>query len=178
MPEVSQQRGPASASRLGLQPRQLHANAGPAEGSGALVHDDVAGEADQDRRENRPPRRLRHLPDGRGRHLSRPVRRHPAPHRPAQTADNVNMTNELPLMLADDGIGVSGMRPERRFPRPPQPIGSPFHDIAKTVVVKRDLVARREILRHAQPGRRISPGESRISEYNPEPKFRSRKPSH
>ncbi len=72
------------------------------------------------------------------------------------------MTNGLPLMLADDGIGVSGMRPERRFPRPPQPIGSPFHDIAKTVVVKRDLVARREILRHAQPGRRISPGESRL----------------
>jgi hypothetical protein len=57
------------------------------------------------------------------------------------------MTNGLPLMLADDGIGVSGMRSERRFPRPPQPIGSPFHDIAKTVVVKRNLFARREILR-------------------------------
>ena len=71
------------------------------------------------------------------------------------------MTNGLQLMGADDGTGVSGTRPERRFPAPPQPIGSPFHDIGKAVVAKRKLVARQAILSHAQLGRRTSPGESR-----------------
>ena len=50
--------------------------------------------------------------------------------------------------------------PNDEFLRHHGQLGSPFHAIAKTVVVKRHLVARREILSHAQPGRRTSPGES------------------
>jgi hypothetical protein len=38
-----------SAPCAGLQPRQLHANPGDARGSGAVVPDEFAGEADQDR---------------------------------------------------------------------------------------------------------------------------------
>ena len=48
LPEVPQQRGPASASRACLQSRQLHAHAGLATGDCALVADHAAGEADQE----------------------------------------------------------------------------------------------------------------------------------
>jgi hypothetical protein len=75
------------------------------------------------------------------------------------------MTNGLPLMRTDDGTGVSGTRPQRQFPAPILPIGSPFHDIAKTVVVKRNLVAHRDVPRHAQPSRKISPGKSRFGRH-------------
>ncbi len=80
----------------------------------------------------------------------------------------------LALVLLRDSISstVGGGQPDRRRSEFPEAgdaavlvwrSARPFHDIAKTEVVKRDLVARREILRHAQPGRRISPGESRLS---------------
>ena len=46
---------------------QLHADAGDAQGGGAMVTDEPAGEADQDRREGRQPWPLRDVPDGRGR---------------------------------------------------------------------------------------------------------------
>jgi DDE family transposase len=50
----------ANAVRLrlhgaGLQPGELHANAGAAQGGGAVVGDQPQGEADQDRREGRQP---------------------------------------------------------------------------------------------------------------------------
>ncbi len=64
VPQVPQQRGPAPASRPGVQPRQLHADSGIAEGGGALVADHVAGEAGQDRSQGRQSWSLRHLPDG------------------------------------------------------------------------------------------------------------------
>ncbi len=79
------------------------------------------------------------------------------------------MTNGLPLMRTDDGTGVSGTRPERRYRMLSRTIGSLFHDIGKAVVVKRKLVARRAILSHAQPARRTSPGESRLGEHCPSP---------
>ena len=72
------------------------------------------------------------------------------------------MTDGLQLMRIDDGTGVSGTRPERRFPAPPRPIGSPFHDIGNAMVAKQKLIDRRTILCHAQLGRRTSPGESRF----------------
>src|SRR5712671_2543027 len=56
-------RGQPSAS----SPSTIHANAGDAQGGGAVVADQPAREADQDRREGRPPRPLRHIPNGRGR---------------------------------------------------------------------------------------------------------------
>src|SRR5665648_962609 len=64
---VRRQRRPASASRARLQSRQLHADAGSAGGGQAVVADEPAGEARQDRRQGRAPWSLRHLPDGRGR---------------------------------------------------------------------------------------------------------------
>jgi hypothetical protein len=60
------QRRPPSAPRARLQPWQLHAHAGDAEGSGAVVADQPAREADQDRCQGRQPRPLRHLPIDRG----------------------------------------------------------------------------------------------------------------
>ena len=64
MPHLRRQRRASPAPRAGLQPRQLHADAGDAEVGGALVADQPAREADQDRREGRQPRALRDVPDG------------------------------------------------------------------------------------------------------------------
>ena len=50
----------------GLQPGELPPVVGAAETRQALVVDDAAGEADQDRREGGDAREVRHLPDGRG----------------------------------------------------------------------------------------------------------------
>src|ERR1019366_8024559 len=64
---VRRQRRASSASCAGLQSRQLHADTGPAGGNQALVVDEPAGEAHQNRRQDRAPWPLRHLLDGRGR---------------------------------------------------------------------------------------------------------------
>ena len=74
-------RRPAPASRPGLQPRQLHADAGLAEGDRALVIDDAAGEAGQDRRQGREPRPLCHVPTGRGGGAEGTVPGYPEPDR-------------------------------------------------------------------------------------------------
>jgi hypothetical protein len=79
--------GTPSAPRSCLQPRQFHADARDAEDGGAVVADQPAREADQDRREGRQPRSLRHLPDGRGGSAATDVRRHPVANRgPSGTA--------------------------------------------------------------------------------------------
>ena len=64
MPFLRRQRGASPAPCTGLQSRQLHANAGNAEGGGAVVANQPAREADQDRRQGGEPWALRHLPDG------------------------------------------------------------------------------------------------------------------
>jgi hypothetical protein len=51
----------AKAPCAGLQPGQLYADAGAAENDGAVVADQPAREADQDRRKGRHPRSLRHF---------------------------------------------------------------------------------------------------------------------
>jgi hypothetical protein len=81
VPQVPRQRRPAAASRPGLQSRQLHADAGFAEGGGALVIDDAAGEAGQDRCESRAPWPVRHVPIGRGGGAQRTVPENPDPDR-------------------------------------------------------------------------------------------------
>src|ERR1700730_13372228 len=67
MPLLRRPRGSPSAPCTRLQPRQFHADAGNAQDRGAVVANQLAREADQDRRQGREPRPLRHLPDGRGR---------------------------------------------------------------------------------------------------------------
>ena len=73
MPEVPQQRGAAPTSCPGLQPRQLYADFGLAEGGGALVADHITGEAGQDWSQGRPPWPLCDFPTGRGRRVEKPV---------------------------------------------------------------------------------------------------------
>ena len=68
---------PPPASCPCLQPWQLHADAGDAEDGGAVVGDQPARVADQDRREGRQPRSLRDIPDGRGRSAATNVPRNP-----------------------------------------------------------------------------------------------------
>jgi hypothetical protein len=77
---------PPSAPRARLQPRQLYAHAGDAEGSGAVVADQPAREADQDRCQGRQPWPLCHVPDGRGRGVAADVRGNPVVDRPAAGA--------------------------------------------------------------------------------------------
>ena len=78
VPEIPQQRGPASTSCSGFQPRQLHAHPGSAGGGQALVADLVAAKAGEDWSQDRRPRPVRHVPDGRGCGAEGPVRRNPA----------------------------------------------------------------------------------------------------
>jgi len=56
MPALRRQRRAPSAPRAGLQSRQLHADAGDAQGGGAVVTDQAPREADQDRCQGRQPR--------------------------------------------------------------------------------------------------------------------------
>ena len=63
----------ANAVRL-----QLHADAGLARGRRALVADQPQGEAGEDWRQDRHPRPVRHIPDGRGRGTEDAVRRNSA----------------------------------------------------------------------------------------------------
>ena len=56
----------------------IFAHAGDVGAGQGLVADEPEGEANQDRREGRQPRPLRRVPDGRGRHPTESVRRHPA----------------------------------------------------------------------------------------------------
>ena len=68
--EASRALSPAPTPRARLQSRQLHADTRVARCSGAVVTDHAARKARQDRREDRPPRSLHRLPDGRGRYPS------------------------------------------------------------------------------------------------------------
>ena len=82
---VRRQRGASAVARAGLQHCQLHADAGLARGCRAMVADQPAGEAGEDRRPGRAPRPLRRLPDGRGRGTERTVRENPTADRQAAT---------------------------------------------------------------------------------------------
>src|SRR6202049_3996757 len=83
MPILRCQRRPLPAPRSGLQSRQFHADAGHAEDGGAVVADQLAREADQDRRQGRQPRPVCDLPDGRGRGAAADVPGNPVADRPA-----------------------------------------------------------------------------------------------
>ena len=103
---VRRQCGASSVARAGLQSRQLHADAGLARGGRAVVADQPAGEADQDRCQGRAPRPLRRLPDGRGRGAERTVRENPA-------TDRRDCDHDRPQRRAERGgcvITTGGVR--------------------------------------------------------------------
>src|SRR5262249_39751295 len=85
-PNIRYQCRPPPTPCARVQPRQFHAHAGDAEDGAAMVADQPAREADQDRREGRRPRPLRDLPDGRGRRVTAHVQRHPDAYCPASRA--------------------------------------------------------------------------------------------
>ena len=58
------QLGPAATVRPGVQPGQFPQTTGVATGRSSLVVDDVAGEADQDRSEDRPSCPVRDVSNG------------------------------------------------------------------------------------------------------------------
>ena len=92
MPDLRRQCRAPPAPRARLQPGKFHAHAGDAQDGGAVVADQPAREADQDRREGRQPRPLRYLPDGRGRGAATDVRRHPVADRPAAGTARASMS--------------------------------------------------------------------------------------
>ena len=94
MPDLRCQCCPPPAPCAGRQPRQFHADAGDVEGGGAVVVDQPARKADQDRRESRQPRALYHIPDGRGSCAARDVRRHPVANRPAPGTTRARMRGQ------------------------------------------------------------------------------------
>lgn len=91
MPDLRCQRGAPPAPCARLQPRQFHADAGDTEDGGAVVADQPAREAGQDRRESRAPRALCDLPDGRGRGAAADVCRHTVADRPAAGSARAGM---------------------------------------------------------------------------------------
>ena len=86
MPNLRRQCRPSPIARARLQPRQLRADAGDAQGGGAMVTDEPAGEADQDWREGRQAWPVRDVPDGRGRCVAAHVQGHPDAYCPASGA--------------------------------------------------------------------------------------------
>src|SRR5262249_55441391 len=77
----------------GLQFGQLHAHPGDAEDGRAVVADQPAREADQDRCESGQPWPLCDLPDGRSRGAAADVRRHSVADRPAAGTARAGMTS-------------------------------------------------------------------------------------
>lgn len=78
MPDVRGQHGPPSASCTGLQSWQFPAHAGAARADQGRVAIEPEGEADQDRRQDREPRPIHRLPDGRGGYSEKSLRGHPS----------------------------------------------------------------------------------------------------
>src|SRR6516162_11266638 len=98
VPYLRRQRRAPSAPCPRVQPRQLHADAGNAASGGAVVADQPAREADQDRREGCEPRPLRHLPNGRNRGATADVRRYPVADRPTAGTACASMSEQRDQM--------------------------------------------------------------------------------
>src|SRR5438132_7865869 len=102
VPFLRRQRGSPPAPCLGLQPLQFHADAGDAQDRGTVVADQLAGEADQDRRQGGQPRALRYVSDGRGRGVATDVPGNSVADRPAPNIARPSMTGRLGSDTADD----------------------------------------------------------------------------
>jgi hypothetical protein len=93
LPRLRRQSGPTATVRACVQPGELPAATGPAQQLEALVADDAAGEAHQDRGEGGVLCALRCVPDGGGRHPSEAVPANPGTNPATATADgDVGMT--------------------------------------------------------------------------------------
>ena len=113
MPQVPQQRGPAPASCPGVKPCQLHADSGPAAGSGTLVADHDPGETGQDRGQGRRSWPLRRLPDGRGRRASRSVPGHPTTDRPTSKTNPGDGLNGEKVKMAEGEVRPNEVESDR-----------------------------------------------------------------
>jgi hypothetical protein len=82
------------------------AGQGGAPSAPAVIADQPAREADQNRREGRQPRSLRDLPDGRGRGVGVNVRRHPDPDRAAAVPIRASMRSAAVRCEVDERRGV------------------------------------------------------------------------
>ena len=107
MPYLGRQRRPPPASCAGLQSRQFHANPGDAKDRGAVVADQFAREADQDRGQSHQPQALCDLPAGRVRGIATDVRRHSVADRPAADTTRPGMTSARPSALGNERRGMS-----------------------------------------------------------------------
>jgi Transposase DDE domain group 1 len=134
MPHLRRQRRPPPVARARLQPGQLHADAGDAQGGGAMVTDEPAGEADQDWREGRQPWPFRDVPDGGGRGAPAYVPGNPVAHRPAAGAAGTSMRDfgierrrprweRCVLMKANDQVSAPQGKVTHGFHCPRQPRG-------------------------------------------------------
>jgi hypothetical protein len=103
MPHLRCQRGAPSVHAPRVQFGEFDADAADAEDGAAVVADQPAGEADQDRSEGRQPRTIRYIPNGRGRGCRDRCSRTLAD-RPAADTARASMTGEIePDATADDG---------------------------------------------------------------------------
>src|ERR1700722_11147417 len=97
--------------------------AGNAGADQSLVADELEGKADQDRREDREPRPLCRLPDGRGRHSTANVPGDFAAHRGAATTATNSASMRRPRVMrstATDGRGApecQGKWPDKTLKR-------------------------------------------------------------
>ena len=96
--KVLRQRGAASVSRPGLQPRQLHADAALAEAGRELVPDHAQGEADQDSCQGCGPRSVYHFPTGEGCFSDGTVPKNPPPRGWAAACPFTAMTAAHPVV--------------------------------------------------------------------------------
>jgi len=78
------QPGPAATIRFGIQPGQLPSPVGITPKRKTLVADNAKGEAGQDRRQDRDPRAVCDVSNGRGGYSATTVQDHPSPDRTTQ----------------------------------------------------------------------------------------------
>ena len=108
VPQVPRQCRPAPASLSGLQPCQLHADAGLAEGGGTLVSDHAAGKVGQDRCESGQPWPLCHLSTRRGGSIEGTVPENPEPDRRSTAKTRSGVGREDRRREERDRRGLSG----------------------------------------------------------------------
>ncbi len=103
------------------------------------------------------------LPDGRSRDPARPVRRHPAPYRPAQIDATSGMSDGTPfLRVAADRIGAPGPPAKKPCRATNAANWSSIIRIGAKMAVIRSRVARRAVWSNVQRAGRVPYGESRL----------------